>query len=61
MQPCDWLLSCTGIQGFAVHVTNHVDIHSHDNLEVVLKLETDVKNSGYFYTDLNGFQVSIYL
>lgn len=51
------LYNTNAAQGLGVHVTNHVDLHSHDNVEVILKLKTSVENSDYFFTDLNSFQM----
>lgn len=37
---------------------NIVDITSQRNVEVAVRIATDVDNKGHeFYTDLNGFQV----
>jgi len=41
---------------------NVVDITSKKNIEVAVRIHTDVENTDHeFYTDLNGFQVKHYL
>lgn len=38
---------------------NIVDIQTQDNMEIAVRVTTDVQNTGHeFYTDLNGFQVN---
>lgn len=41
---------------FALEMYNLVDIRAERDFELVMRLNTDIKNED-FYTDLNGFQV----
>lgn len=48
----------TGVDGKTVDMFNLVDIQNEVNLELAVKISTDVQNSEReFFTDLNGFQV----
>ena len=40
-----------------IEVQNLVDIKMEPNFELAMRLSTDIKNEGIFYTDLNGLQV----
>lgn len=52
----------TGVDGKTVDMFNLVDIQNEVNLELAVKISTDVQNSEReFFTDLNGFQVRITL
>ncbi|GFS11954.1 alpha-mannosidase [Elysia marginata] len=47
-----------GLDGSSVEISNIVDIRGSRNLEVGMRLHTNVKNSDRtFYSDLNGFQM----
>ena len=48
----------SGLDGLAVDIHNLVNIKQFNNVELVMRLSTDIGNTyGTFYTDLNGFQV----
>ncbi len=52
----------TGVEGLAVDIHNLVDVTGENNRELVMRLETSVNNKDRtFYTDLNGFQVTLYI
>ncbi|KAL3885282.1 hypothetical protein ACJMK2_025366 [Sinanodonta woodiana] len=52
------LYNSSGTEGSSVEVYNIVDIKGKNNLEVAIRISTNVKNpDGVFYTDLNGFQI----
>ncbi|XP_077300371.1 alpha-mannosidase 2 [Arctopsyche grandis] len=42
---------------YHIEVTNLVDITSAHNLELVMRLSTNIANGDEFYTDLNGYQM----
>lgn len=47
-----------------IHIENVINMNSErwDNMELALRLETDVDNDQHhFCTDMNGFQVDLYL
>ncbi|KAK2168413.1 hypothetical protein LSH36_17g13000 [Paralvinella palmiformis] len=52
------LLHTTGLQARAVHIENIVDVREFDNQELIMRINSSIKNNDeHFYTDLNGFQV----
>ena len=52
------LYSSSGVDSLAVDILNLVDVRTESNKELVMRLETDVKNEDrVFYSDLNGYQV----
>lgn len=48
-----------GVDGLSVDITTTVDIRDQNNKELALRLVTDIQSGDVFYTDLNGFQVSV--
>ena len=46
-----------------MHIENDIDLTAHemDNTEISMRILSDVNSGEYFYTDLNGFQVPLYL
>lgn len=46
-----------GEQAALVHMQNIVDLRLHDNQELAIRFNTNVKNGRVFYTDLNGFDM----
>lgn len=46
-----------GPEEYSIEIQNLVDIRTERNFEIAMKLSTNVKNEGIFYTDLNGYQV----
>jgi hypothetical protein len=49
-----------GIDGISLDMQNIVDITSERNVEIAVRIHTDVQNNdGEFYTDLNGFMVRL--
>lgn len=44
-----------------VQIENYVDISTKhwDNMELAMRIETSVDNDNVFYTDSNGFQVTV--
>ena len=48
----------TILRGGAPEIRNVIDVKDMDNVEVVMRLSTHIKNEEVFYTDLNGLQVS---
>lgn len=46
-----------GIDGLSVDITTTVDIRDQSNKELSMRLVTDIKSEGTFFTDLNGFQI----
>lgn len=47
----------SGPEEYSVEIENLVDIRTERNFEMGMKISTNVKNDGIFYTDLNGYQV----
>jgi alpha-mannosidase II len=41
----------------ALDITNLVDLRAMDNRELVMRVQSSVKNGKEFYSDLNGFQM----
>ncbi|KAL4220597.1 Alpha-mannosidase 2 [Mactra antiquata] len=52
------LYNTSSIQGHGIHIQTDVDLKEAGmgEMEVILRLQTDVKNGDKFYTDQNGFQ-----
>lgn len=48
-----------GVDGLSVDITTMVDIRDQTNKELAMRLVTDIQSGEVFYTDLNGFQVSL--
>ncbi len=52
-------LLTAGPEAAILHLENTVDLTTHENTEVAMRILSDISNDeGEFYTDLNGFQVS---
>ncbi|KAM9840891.1 alpha-mannosidase 2 [Aulostomus maculatus] len=51
------LYQLDGHAGKSVEISNMVDIRSEVNRELVMRLVSNMNNSNYFYSDLNGFQM----
>lgn len=52
------LYSVSGPEGRTLDIQNRVDIRDQINKELVMRIKSNVQNSGReFYTDLNGFQM----
>ncbi|KAB7500311.1 Alpha-mannosidase 2 [Armadillidium nasatum] len=51
------LRNSPGVDGLALHIDNYVDIKNERNIEIGIRLKSDIKNENTFYTDLNGFQI----
>lgn len=47
------------MEGLSLEVTCLVDIRDHTNKELALRFSTDIESDDTFFTDLNGFQVSV--
>lgn len=56
-----FILHPSGIDGLSLDITILVDIRDQNNKELFMRLVTDIQSEDTFYTDLNGFQVRIYL
>lgn len=54
------LLHPSGIDGLSLDITTLVDIRDQNNKELAMRLVTDIQSEDTFYTDLNGFQVSVH-
>ena len=48
-----------GVDGLSLDITTLVDIRDQTNKELAMRLLTDIQSEDTFYTDLNGFQVSL--
>ncbi|XP_048185958.1 alpha-mannosidase 2x isoform X1 [Perognathus longimembris pacificus] len=46
-----------GVEGLSLDVSFLVDIRDYVNKELALRIDTDIKSQGAFFTDLNGFQI----
>lgn len=53
------LYNSPGSDGFGLHIQNEVDITETQNYELAMRLNTDIISGDQFFTDLNGFGVSI--
>lgn len=42
-----------------LEIQNTVDISETSNFELIMRLSTNINSTSEFFTDLNGFQVSI--
>ncbi|XP_052786751.1 alpha-mannosidase 2x-like [Mya arenaria] len=52
------LYNSSGVDGISLDIQNIVDIQSQRNMEVAVRITTDVENAEReFYTDLNGFHM----
>ena len=47
----------SGVDGLSLEIHNVVDVTPERNIELGMRLSSDVDNGDTFYTDLNGFQV----
>lgn len=56
---CGFVFS--GVDGLSIDITTMVDIRDQTNKELAMRLVTDIQSGDVFYTDLNGFQVSLIL
>ncbi|XP_065216623.1 alpha-mannosidase 2-like isoform X1 [Planococcus citri] len=60
---CDYVVhavnifNAVGPEEYGVEIQNLVDIRTEKNFEIGMKISTNVKNDGIFYTDLNGYQI----
>jgi hypothetical protein len=52
--------SLEGMACFCVQINNEVNIveTEQDNIEMSMRINTDIESEDTFYTDLNGFQVT---
>ena len=52
------IYSTTSVKGYGLHITTEMDMRSYSsfwsNKEVILRLNSDIRNEGHFYTDQNG-------
>ena len=48
-----------GVEGLSLDVSVLVDIRDQANKELAMRVTTDIQSEDTFYTDLNGFQVSV--
>ena len=53
------LYNTYGVQGKGLHIEAKLDMKSlsEGNKEVIIRMKTDIRNNGMFYTDQNGFQM----
>ena len=53
------LYHTSGVQSRGLHIEAKLDLQSlrESNKEVIIRMKTDIKNNGLFYTDQNGFQM----
>lgn len=52
-----YLANSPGVDGLSLEVHNVVDVTPERNMELGMRLSSDVENGDTFYTDLNGFQM----
>ena len=46
------------MQSSALHIHNQIDMQSSEkNLEIAMRIKPSIASGGYFFTDLNGFQM----
>lgn len=57
--PHFWLSPCAGVEGLSLDMAFLVDIRDYVNKELALRIHTDIDSQGAFFTDLNGFQVTL--
>ena len=51
------IVNSSGELGAAIEINNIVDLHSMDNKEIIMKINSDIENKDKtFYTDSNGFK-----
>lgn len=53
------LYNSSGSDGLGLHIVNQVDITETQNLELAMRINTDIASGDVFYMDLNGLNVSI--
>lgn len=46
-----------GGDNIGLEMQNIIDIRRTENFEIVMRINTDIKNKNEFFTDLNGYQV----
>ena len=53
------LFNSPAVDGTGLHIDNDIDLTNAamDNVEISMRVSSDLKSSDVFYTDLNGFQV----
>lgn len=52
------LYNSAGSDGLGLHIMNQVDITETQNLELAMRVSTDIASGDQFFTDLNGLNVS---